>query len=417
MKNRFYLIIIALFLAATKMFAAGDPAKLIINEIQVCNIDGFIDPSFNYGGWIEFYNPTDESISLGSLYVSNDPSNLKMFRMASAEGSVPAHGFRNIWFDHYDTGTKYSTQANKQIGFKLTYEGGTFYLSDKNGNQLLSQDYPAGIQRCSYARTTDGGNTWRWCSTPTPAATNEGSTFADTQLDAPVVDTDSRVFTSSFVARVQIPSGCTLRYTIDGSTPTLDNGETSTNGRFTLNSSTVVFRFRLFKDGYLPSAVVTRSYIYKDRDYYLPIVSVVTDDKNLFDNKIGAYTVGTNGISGQGVSYNTNKNRSWERPVSFDYLVPDENDNGSFLMAINQECDFEVCGGWSRNQYAPNSSFRLKGGKFSLIGVLSRLSGALAQAGIGLFAVSTYNTDTILVKEESFAHARRVLADCGCRFL
>ena len=54
---------------------------------------------------------------------------------------------------------------------------------------------------------------------------------------------------------------------------------------------------------------------------------------------------------------------------------------------------------------------------FSLIGVLSRLSGALAQAGIGLFAVSTYNTDTILVKEESFAHARRVLADCGCRFL
>ena len=366
MKNRFCFSIIALFLAATKMFAAGDPAKLIINEIQVCNIDGFIDPSFNYGGWIEFYNPTDESISLGSLYVSNDPSNLKMFRMASAEGSVPAHGFRNIWFDHYDTGTKYSTQANKQIGFKLTYEGGTFYLSDKNGNQLLSQDYPAGIQRCSYARTTDGGNTWRWCSTPTPAATNEGSTFADAQLDAPVVDTDSRVFTSSFVARVNIPAGCTLRYTIDGSTPTLDNGETSSNGRFTLNSSTVVFRFRLFKDGYLPSAVVTRSYIYKDRDYYLPIVSVVTDDKNLFDNKIGAYTVGTNGISGQGVSYNTNKNRSWERPVSFDYLVPDENDNGSFLMAINQECDFEVCGGWSRNQYAPNASFRLKGGKYYL---------------------------------------------------
>ncbi len=54
---------------------------------------------------------------------------------------------------------------------------------------------------------------------------------------------------------------------------------------------------------------------------------------------------------------------------------------------------------------------------FSLVGVLSRLSGALAQAGVGLFAVSTYNTDTILVKEESFERAVRVLEDCGCRFL
>ena len=35
-------------------------------------------------------------------------------------------------------------------------------------------------------------------------------------------------------------------------------------------------------------------------------------------------------------------------------------------MALNQECDFEVCGGWSRNQYAPNASFRLKSGKYYL---------------------------------------------------
>ena len=39
---------------------------------------------------------------------------------------------------------------------------------------------------------------------------------------------------------------------------------------------------------------------------------------------------------------------------------------------------------------------------FSLIGILSKLSGILAENGIALFAVSTYNTDYILVKEYDF---------------
>lgn len=37
---------------------------------------------------------------------------------------------------------------------------------------------------------------------------------------------------------------------------------------------------------------------------------------------------------------------------------------------------------------------------FSLIGILSKLSGILAENKIGIFAVSTFNTDYILVKEE-----------------
>ena len=39
--------------------------------------------------------------------------------------------------------------------------------------------------------------------------------------------------------------------------------------------------------------------------------------------------------------------------------------------------------------------------------------GLLADAGVGIFAVSTYNTDYILVKQENFEKALRVLADAG----
>lgn len=55
--------------------------------------------------------------------------------------------------------------------------------------------------------------------------------------------------------------------------------------------------------------------------------------------------------------------------------------------------------------------FRIQGTlDFSLIGILSKLSGILAEHKIGIFAVSTYNTDYILVKEENFERALKVLA-------
>ncbi len=42
---------------------------------------------------------------------------------------------------------------------------------------------------------------------------------------------------------------------------------------------------------------------------------------------------------------------------------------------------------------------------FSLIGILSRITSLLAAAGVSVFAVSTYDTDYILVKEERLDEA------------
>ena len=58
--------------------------------------------------------------------------------------------------------------------------------------------------------------------------------------------------------------------------------------------------------------------------------------------------------------------------------------------------------------------FRISGTlDFSLIGILSKLSGILAEHKIGIFAVSTYNTDYILVKEENFERALDILGSEG----
>ncbi len=58
--------------------------------------------------------------------------------------------------------------------------------------------------------------------------------------------------------------------------------------------------------------------------------------------------------------------------------------------------------------------FRIEGVlEFSLIGILSKLSTILAENQIGIFAVSTYNTDYILVKAKNFNQAMSVLAAAG----
>ncbi len=59
-------------------------------------------------------------------------------------------------------------------------------------------------------------------------------------------------------------------------------------------------------------------------------------------------------------------------------------------------------------------AFRIEGVlDFSLIGILSKISGILAENKIGIFAVSTFNTDYILVKKENFAKALEVLSQAG----
>lgn len=58
--------------------------------------------------------------------------------------------------------------------------------------------------------------------------------------------------------------------------------------------------------------------------------------------------------------------------------------------------------------------FRIQGVlDFSLIGILSKISTLLAENEIGIFAISTYNTDYIFTKKENFDRAMDVLRNAG----
>jgi len=319
--------------------------SLVINEIMAANADMFMSPAFNFDGWVELYNPTNQDVWLGGCYLSDDPLNLTKWQMPDDSGSVPAKGFKTLWLGSNEIKTN-------QSPFKLECEGGSILISDPYGNLLAKQAYPMAKTRLSWARTTDGGSSWKWTGNPTPAATNATSAFASSQLKAPEALPEGKLFTRSVNVYVTIPEGATLRYTTDGSTPTMTNGMTSHNGVFTTRE-TVSYRFRLFQEGQLPSPVTTRTFIKSDKTFELPVIMVSTKDEYLYDDMIGVYVKGKNGRTGNGQSTPANWNMDWDRPVNFQYIAP-----GSKSAVVNQDVDFSISGGWTRANSV--KSFKLK---------------------------------------------------------
>ena len=63
-------------------------------------------------------------------------------------------------------------------------------------------------------------------------------------------------------------------------------------------------------------------------------------------------------------------------------------------------------------------AFRIQGVlDFSLIGILSEISGILAENKIGIFAISTFNTDYVLTKKENYQRSLDVLDRAGYKIV
>jgi len=59
-------------------------------------------------------------------------------------------------------------------------------------------------------------------------------------------------------------------------------------------------------------------------------------------------------------------------------------------------------------------AFRIEGVlDFSLIGILSKIAAVLADSGISIFAVSTYDTDYVFIKEADYEKGLSELKDAG----
>ena len=95
--------------------------------------------------------------------------------------------------------------------------------------------------------------------------------------------------------------------------------------------------------------------------------------------------------------------------LNSEYSFIGKTDEEKSLVCITDEVPANVIqrdDGWK--------AFRIQGVlDFSLIGILAKISAALADNGISIFAVSTYNTDYVLMKKENYQKALDVLKALG----
>ena len=319
-------------------------AKVWINEFMQSNVDCLMDELIDFpDSWVELYNDSGASVNIKNWYISIDPNHLNGWKIMT-DTVIPAKGYLLIYCDKAASGLHAS--------FRIDSGKGDIYLFDSGG---VVVDQVIGIAKqpapnISRARTQDGGSTWGYLIKPTPAAKNEGE-FSGQMLLSPQFSIKGGIYKTGVTVALSLPAGAPpdvknshIRYTTDGSEPTAKSA--SYSGEIAIEQSTSL-RATIIAPGYLINRSATQSYIITDRDFTLPVVSISTNPEYLNDDKTGIYVKGdeTNGIIGNCLSYKTNFNNNWRRPMNIEYF-PSQNS----ASAINQLGEMRIAGGCSRSR-------------------------------------------------------------------
>ena len=367
--------------ALSAFFVAGSFAAepVFINEFMANNATGLIDETGDQEDWIELRNTTASAVNITGYYLTDTASDLKKWRIPS--GSVPANGYLII----FASGKNRSTPRLHTV-FSLDADGEYLAFVKPDGVTKISEftdKYPIQYKDTSYGLDSTGTN-WVYFSTATPATANTGGIVAfakDTKFSQ-----DRGFYDAPFDLSIMTETiGATIRYTTNGTVPTLSNGFTYNPTTGIRISGTTVLRASAFKTGFQPSPPDTQTYFFLNDvirqaadgraptgwptswgqntvDYgmdtnvvndpvysssitndlkTIPSVSIVMDLNDLFSSTTGIY------------ANPSNDGRAWERPCSVEYIRTDGVDG------FHVNAGIRIRGGYSRSTGNPKLAFRL----------------------------------------------------------
>ncbi|MDR1723196.1 MAG: CotH kinase family protein [Tannerella sp.] len=306
------------------VFAMSLSAKLHINELMSNNVSALMDESKNYSMWVEVRNDSAIQENLNNYYFSDKLSEPKKWR--TSHQIVPGGGYAIVWFER--------DEIARHASFKLEPEGGALYLFDKAGSLVDEVTYPQQYRNVSYGRIDDGDE-WAFFVEHSAGTSNTGKQQASTPVcSLPMVSKFGGFYAEPVeVSFVNIPDGATVRYTLDASEPTLQS-TVYEKGEVLKFTQTTVLRAVTFIDGKIPSQALTNTYFVGERNFTLPVVSIVTEQKNLTDSAIGIYVEGTGDVE--------NWNQEWDRPANMELY------DTCGASCLNQELDISIGGNYSR---------------------------------------------------------------------
>lgn len=266
-----------------------NPVGVYITEVMASNDSTQVFTTADYCDWVEIYNSSQSAVDLSGYGLSDRITRGRKWQFP--QGTIINPGEYKVIL--CDGKTELSTTGQLHASFKVRRAGGeTLCLTTPEGkviDKLVLPEIPTNV---SYGRTI-GLSGFFYYDAPTPMAAN-GTGFKG-YAEAPTFTTEPGLYYATVYTGFNVPEGTTVYYTTDGSTPT--QASTPYNGEvIELNSTATVLRARAFSDsGLQPSTVLTGSF-FVNAYHSLPIVSIVTDPDNLWNEETGMLTAGDNVI-------------------------------------------------------------------------------------------------------------------------
>ncbi|MFT5764320.1 MAG: hypothetical protein ACI8VT_003066 [Saprospiraceae bacterium] len=311
MKKHSIILLLSFFFITSR-----SSAQIYINEWMSSNSSTIVDPDFDEtGDWIEIFNDYNTELDLSGYFLSDNLKNPAKWRFPQ-NTIVAANDFLLVWADGAETGL--------HTNFKLSKEGEEIALS--NPDTLLLDSIIFSFQQTdvSMGRASDGALDIGFFIAPTPGNSNntqvsDGLTFYQTHFSI-----KGGFFSTPIEVDLSTIDG-TIRYTLDGSFPTVNSPEYTSPIPI---AATTNLRARVFQPNYIPGKTITHTYFFNENfeERALPVISIATNPEYFWDTDIGLYV--------------QDFKPDWEYPINIEIF---END-GNNRAAINELAGTKING-------------------------------------------------------------------------
>lgn len=363
-------LIILIFLST--IYVNGQ--NVLINEFSAKNNTTIQDEDGDFSDWIELYNPTNLAISLYNFSLSDDNSNLN--KWIFPEIIIQPHSYILI----------FASQKNRldtselHTNFKIASNGEELYLLDDLG-AIIDQTISVNLfDNESYGRFPDGDTNWIVINSPTPNSSNNNSN----QL---IFSNQEGFYTTPFSLTINSLLSDTIYYTLNGDIPTENsiifydslfiNNKNSQPNVFSEIRTTpeehlirykaweapseiidkaTILRCASYSNGLRTSEIYTKTFFVDSEimyKYSIPIISLITEEENLFNSDSGLFIPGVHfdSINPEWTGNYFMEGDNWERNIHIEYFEKSGN------LGFSQDAGIRIHGGKTRQ--ASQKSLRL----------------------------------------------------------
>ena len=260
-------VVISEFLAAppqqTGVPAAGVPEAGVPEAgVPEAGVPEAEDPLAT-NGWIELYNRSGQAVDLANWTLTDDPADPEKWTFPAV--TINGGDYLLVWTK--DAAPAETEEQALQANVALNPQGGFLALYPPTVHRFAdaaSINYPPQLANTTFGRPDPTkGAEFSYLAAATPGRLNDSNVSWIGMTEPVVASVERGFFQEPFSVNLTSETvDAEIRYTLDGSTPTAEQGLMYTDEIAVRN--TTILRAIAIKAGYLSGAVTTHSYIFPE---------------------------------------------------------------------------------------------------------------------------------------------------------